>query len=168
MTNTSVTELTFWNFWQLFYSPIVDLDNLVFEGWQAAYCICSASSLFQKQNMDTVFLASLRPLNMGRKEKSQTQMCCLLRNVFYWINRCQPISKIPVQSANIKHLGITIFSRLSDLTLLLTTIEEELMPCRNIPFSLRGKIATETVLPTITNTYSQCYPQSPGLFRLNH
>lgn len=41
--------------------------------------ICSASSLFEKQYMDTVFLASLRPLNMERKGgKSQKQMYCLL------------------------------------------------------------------------------------------
>lgn len=26
----------------------------------------------------------------------------------------------------------------------------------------------EIVLPTITNSYSQCYPQSPSLFSLNH
>lgn len=34
MTNTAVTELTYWHLWQLFCSQIVDLDNLIFERWQ--------------------------------------------------------------------------------------------------------------------------------------
>lgn len=67
--------------------------------------ICSASPLFEKQNIDTGFLASLRPLNMERKEKKiadtnvLSSLKCLLFN-----NNANLYQKIPVQSGNIKYL----------------------------------------------------------------
>lgn len=72
------------------------------------------------------------------------------------------MSEIPIQS-EITYLGINIFSGLPDL--IHKTMEEELMPCRNIPFSLMERIATikrrssqqlQIPIPTATHSAQNC------------
>lgn len=82
MTNSYVPVLTYWHLGHLFCCQIVALDNLVLEQRQTAYLLGFIAVLKTKHE-NVFFFSLLHPFTMERKEKSQTQLCCLLGNVFY-------------------------------------------------------------------------------------